>query len=74
MPSSGFGPVIQDLGENVLVLQRQRNAADYDPGFTVTHSDAPAVIALARGTLANWRAAPAAKRQICLYLPRFPLR
>jgi hypothetical protein len=74
VPGDGFGQGIQDVAESVLILQRKRNIADYDPIYDVDGPEAEAAILMARKALIDWNAAPAAERETFVHLLLFPPR
>ncbi len=74
IPEGGFGAAIRVAAREFLALQSQRNAADYDPIFEPTTSEADSALATARGALAGWESAPATERETFLHLLLFPPR
>jgi hypothetical protein len=74
IPDGGFGSGIRVAAREFLALQSQRNAADYDPIFEPTATEAESAVATARDALAGWKSAPAAERQTFLHLLLFPPR
>jgi hypothetical protein len=74
IPGGGFGQSIRDVAESVLILQRDRNLADYDPAYDVDEEAAETAVLRARKALADWASAPATEREAFLHLLLFPPR
>ena len=74
LPPEGFGPELSAFGPQVVLLQEKRNAADYDPQFHATGSDATLAIDLARAAIANFLSVDLERRRafasLILFTPK----
>ena len=74
VPTNGFGPNIVAYATAIVELQNKRIAADYDPLFRVTKSDAELLIRTGRAAVARFQKASNARRRAFLTLVAFPPR
>lgn len=73
-PESGFGPDLQFFAKTLVDLQDSRHAADYDPLFRATRSNAARIVQRARDALQRFRHASRVPRRVLLTLVIFPAR
>lgn len=74
VPADGFGDDLNSLANAVVELKDKREAADYDPVYRVTATDALLAVDTARKALARFRTAGRAQRKAFLWLIVFPPR
>ena len=73
-PTNGFGPNIREFASIMLELREKRHAADYDPAYWVTITDAAQAIDTARSAIARFEKASLARRKAFLTLLLFKPR
>jgi hypothetical protein len=73
-PRGGFGVDLQALAAAVVELQEKRHAADYDPMFRASRTDAVLAVRMSRNALLRFRGSNSSKRKIFLALVVFNIR